>query len=90
MVVLLSREPRQVEDDDEVDLPFVGSAVLQQPLQLRSVGGLGTLAFLPESLENFISLTTTVLFASTELRWQAQILSLLLRADADVSDGADH
>ena len=52
VVVLLPREARQVEDDDELDPAFVRAAELQQLLQLGAVGGLRALAFLAESRED--------------------------------------
>ena len=39
VIVLLPREPREVVHDHEVDLALLCSAVLQQVLQFRAVGG---------------------------------------------------
>jgi hypothetical protein len=52
MIVLLSCEPREVVDDDEVDLALVCAAVLQEILQLAAVGRLGALALLMEALKD--------------------------------------
>src|SRR5260370_38213178 len=90
MVVLLPGEPREVGHDDEVGFALVGAAVVQQLLQFGAVCGVRALAFLPEPLDDFVSLTPAVLLACAELRPQAQILGLLLRAHANVDDGADH
>ena len=51
-VVLLAREPRQVEHDDEVDPALVQAAVPEQPLELAAVRGLGALAFLVEAFKD--------------------------------------
>ena len=90
VVVLLAREPREVEDDDEVNLALVRPAVLQQSLQLTAVGGLCALAFFLEPFEDLVALPAAVLFARTKLRGQAEVLGLLLRADANVDHRADH
>ena len=74
MVVFFAREPREVEDNDEMDLALVRSAVLEKPLQLRTVGGLCALAFFPEPLENFVALSATVFFARAKLCRQAEVL----------------
>ena len=63
VIVLLSGEPRQVEDDDELEFAFIGAAELQQLLQLGAIGGLRALAFLAESREHVEALTLAVLFA---------------------------
>ena len=73
-----------------MNLALVRPAVLEEPLQLRAVGGLCALPFFPEPLENFVALSTAVLLARAKLRRQAQILGLLLRTHADVDDCADH
>jgi NAD(P)-dependent dehydrogenase (short-subunit alcohol dehydrogenase family) len=39
VVVFFAREPREVEDNDEMNLALVRPAVLEKPLQLRTVGG---------------------------------------------------
>ena len=49
MVVLVPREARQVEDDDELDGAFVRAAELQKLLEFGAIGGLRALAFLAES-----------------------------------------
>ena len=76
--------------DEEVDLALVRAAVLQQVLQLRPVGSLGTLALFLESFEDFVPFTLAVLLARTELRRQTEILRLFLRAHANVDYRADH
>ena len=90
MIVFLTREAREVVHDDEMDLPLVRPAVLQEVLQFAPVRRLGALALLMEALEDFESLASAVLFARTKLRGQAQILGLLLRAHAHVDHRADH
>jgi hypothetical protein len=62
VVVLLSRESRQVEDDHELDGALVLAAELQQLLELGAVGGFRALAFLAES-------------ASTLKPWRSQYSS---------------
>jgi hypothetical protein len=62
MIVLLSCEPREVVDDDEVDLALVCAAVLQEILQLAAVGRLGALALLMEALKDFKAVASAVLF----------------------------
>ena len=52
MVVLVSREARQVEHDHEVHAAFVQPAVREQVLKLAAIRGLGALAFLVEPFEN--------------------------------------
>ena len=73
VVVLFAREPRQVEDDDEMNFALVRPAVLEKPLQLRTVGGLCALPFFPEPLENFVTLPAAVLFARAKLCRQAEV-----------------
>lgn len=90
MVVLLAGEPREVVHDDEVDLALVGAAVLQQGLKLVAVRRLGTLAFFVEAFEDLVALPAAVLLAGTELRRQTEVLSLFLRADANLDHGTDH
>jgi hypothetical protein len=48
VIVLLARKAREVEDDDEVDLSLVRTAVLQQSLKLSAVSRLCTLALFPD------------------------------------------
>jgi hypothetical protein len=90
MVVLLPREAREVVHDDKVNLALVCAAVLQQRLELTAVRGLGALAFFVEAFEDLVALPTAVLLAGTELRRQAEVLGLLLRADANLNHRADH
>ena len=68
VVVLLPRESRQVEDDDELDLALVVATELQQLLQLGAIGGLRALAFLTESREHVETLTLAVFLAGLQLR----------------------
>jgi len=63
VVVLLTREPREVVHDHEMDLTLVRAAELQQLLQLGAVGGLGALALFLEPLEDFVAFALTVLLA---------------------------
>jgi hypothetical protein len=49
VVVFFAREPREVEDNDEMNLALVRPAVLEKPLQLRTVGGL---CALPSSVDS--------------------------------------
>jgi len=61
VVVLVSREARQVEHDHEVHAAFVQPAVREQVLKLAAIRGLGALAFLVEPFENFVALAAAVL-----------------------------
>src|SRR5215204_3719859 len=90
MVVLVAREARQVEDDHEMHAALVQTAVREQALELAAVRSLGTLALFVEAFENLITLAAAVLFARAELRWQTEVLGLLLCADAYVNHRADH
>ncbi len=90
MVVLVAREARQVEHDDEVDLALVGAAEREQLLQLGAVRGLRALALFLEAREDVEPFAAAVLLARSELRWQTQVLGLFLGADADVDDSAGH
>ena len=81
-----AREPCEVEDNNEVNLALVRPAVLEEPLQLRTVGRLCAFAFFPEPLENLVPLPAAVLLARTKLRGQAQILG----AFAGLSEVLDH
>ena len=63
---------------------FVQPAEREQVLKLAAVGGLRAFAFLVKPFEDFVSLAPAVLFAGAKLRRQAQVLGLLLRADANV------
>ena len=62
MVVLVSREARQVEDD-ELDGAFVRAAELQKRLQFCAIGRLGTLAFFAKSREHVEALSLAVFLA---------------------------
>jgi len=90
MVVLLAREAGQVEDDDKLHLALVKTAVLQELLELSSIGRLRALAFLPKARKHIKALPLAVLFTRLELRRQTQVFCLLLRADANVDDSSDH
>ena len=90
MVVLLARKARQVVNDHEVNLALVGSAVLQQRLELAAVRGLGALALFVKSFEDVIALPAAVLLARPELRGQTEVLGLFLRTDPYVDHRADH
>ena len=90
VVVLLSGKARQVEDHDELDLPLVSSAVLQQLLQLGPMCSLGAFALFPESFENLEALAATVVLARSKLCREAQILRLSWIRDTDVDDCTDH
>jgi hypothetical protein len=57
---------------------LVQPAVREQVLKLAAIRGLGALAFLVEPFEHFVSLAAAVLFAGAELRWQTEVLGLLL------------
>ena len=71
-----------------MDAALVQAAVCEQFLELAAIRGLRALAFLVEPFENFVALTAAVLLAGTKLRRQAQVLGLLLRADANVDHRA--
>src|SRR4029453_3029900 len=90
MVVLLAGEPREVVHNHEVNLALARPAVLQQILKLTAIRGLGALAFLVEPFEDLVALAAAILFARAQLRWQAEVLGLLPRADANVDHRADH
>ena len=90
MVVLVPREARQVEDDDELDGAFVRAAELQKLLEFSAIGGLRALPFLAESREDVEGLALAVVLAGLQLRRQTQVLGLLLGADAHVDYRADH
>jgi len=68
-----------------VHAALVQAAVREKVLELTAVRGLGALAFLVKPFEDFVALAVAVLFARAELRWQTEILGLLLRADAYVN-----
>ena len=86
----VAREARQVEHDDEVDAALVQTAVREQALKLAAVRRLRALAFLVKALEHIVALAAAVLLARAELCRQAEVLGLLLRADANVDHRADH
>jgi hypothetical protein len=90
VVVLVACESRQGEHDDEMHTALVQAAIHEQALELAAVRGLGTLALFVEAFENLAALTAAVLFARVELRWQTEVLGLLLRADANEDHRADH
>ena len=90
MVVLVAREPRQVEHDHEMDTALVQAAEREQLLKLAAVRRLRALAFFVEALEDLVALAAAVLLAGAKLCRQAEILGLLLRADANVDHRADH
>ena len=90
MVVLVAREARQVEHDHEMDAALVQPAVREQVLELAAVRGLRALAFLVEAFEDLVALAAAVFLAGAKLGRQAEILGLLLRADANVDHRADH
>jgi hypothetical protein len=62
-------------------LALMRAAVLEQPLELGTIGRLGALALLFEPFEDFPPLALAVLLARTELCRQTQVLDLLLRDD---------
>ena len=90
MVVLVPREARQVEHDHEMHAALVQPAEREQVLKLAAIRGLGALAFLVEPFEDLVALAAAVLLARAKLGRQAEILGLLLRADANVDHRADH
>ena len=90
MVVFVAREARQVKHDHEMDAALVQPTERQQVLKLAAVGRLGTFAFLVEPFEDFVALAAAVLLAGAKLGRQAEVLGLLLRADAYVDHRADH
>ena len=61
--IRFSREPREVEDNNEKNFALVCPAVLEEPLQQRTVGRLCAFAFFSEPLENLVPLLAAVLFA---------------------------
>jgi hypothetical protein len=73
----LARKARQVEHDDELDLAFVETAVLQELLQLGAIGSLRALALFAEALQHGKALARAVFIARLQLRWQTQVLGLL-------------
>ena len=90
VIVLVACEAGQVEHDHEVHAALVQSAECQQVLELAAIGGLGALAFLVEAFDDLVALAAAVFLAGAKLRRQAQILGLLLRADANIDHRADH
>ena len=66
------------------------AAVLQEILQLAAVSRLGALTVLMETRKDFKAVASAILFTSAQLCRQAQVLGLLLRADANVDHRADH
>ena len=90
VVVLVPREARQVEHDDEVHAALVQPTECEQILKLAAIRGLRALAFLVKAFEDLVALATAVLLAGTKLGRQAEVLGLLLRAHAHVDHRADH
>src|SRR5262249_5172365 len=78
------------EHDDKVDAALVQPAEREQVLELAAIRGLGALAFLVKAFEDLVALAAAVLFARAKLGRQAEILGLLLRADANVDHRAHH
>ena len=78
MVVLLPREARQIEDNDELHLALVRAAELQQLLQLGSISALRALAFLAESRDDLEALTLAILLAGLQLRRQTEVVCSLV------------
>ena len=80
MIVLLTGEPCQVEDDDELHSAFVAAAELQELLKLRPIDGLRTLAFLAESRKDFEALTLAIFLAglSCVVRLRFSVCSFVL------------
>jgi len=78
VVVLVPREARQVEDDDELDGALVLRAKLQQLLEFGAIGGLRALAFRAESRAYVEALALAVFLAGLQLRRQTEVLGLLL------------
>src|SRR5262245_51728183 len=69
--------------------PLFSRQEREQVLELAAICRLRALAFLVEPFEDFVSLAAAVLLAGSKLRRQAEILGLLLRADANVDHRAD-
>ena len=94
VVVLLSREPRQVENNDELDAAFVLAAELQELLQLGAIGGLRALAFLAETRDDLNALTLAVFLTALQLpaRWSGSPSSMrrLAAFQKQFDDGARH
>lgn len=90
VIVLVPREARQIEDDEEVHFAFVSTAVSEHPLKLAPVGSLRAFAFFFEALEDLETFAAAVLFADPELSGQAEIFRLLFGTDADVDNRANH
>ncbi len=78
VVVLVPREPRQVEDDDEVNHALVRAAIREEALQLRAICRLRALALFLETFEDLKAFAAAVFLAGPELGRQAEILRLLL------------
>src|SRR5688572_27460862 len=69
---------------------LVYAAEREEALKLAAVGRFRAFAFLVKAFEHLVTLAATVLLARVQLGWQAEILGLLLRADANVDHRADH
>src|SRR5262245_11462414 len=90
VIELLPRESGQVVNDDEVDLALLLTTERQQFEQLGAVGGLRTLAFFFETLEDLEAFATAIVFARAELSSQTEILRLARVRNANVDDCSDH
>lgn len=86
----ITREPAEVVDHHEVDLPLVLCAEGEQPLELSPLGRLGRLAFLDEHPDYFDHVALALLLARHLLDGQADVLCLLLREYPAVRDRACH
>ena len=90
MIVLVARKPRQIEHDDKVHAALVQPTECEQVLKLTAVRRLRALTFLVEAFEDPVALAAAILLAGAKLGRQAEILGLLLGADANVDHRADH
>ena len=88
VVVLVAREPRQVEHDEEVNFAFVAATVRKHSLELAPIGSLRAFAFFFEALEDLETFSAAVLFADSELCRQAEVFRLLFGTDADADNRA--
>jgi hypothetical protein len=59
----------------------------EQLLKLAAVRRLRALVFLVEAFENFVALSAAVLFTRAKLRWQTEVLGLLLRLPTEAFSG---
>ena len=67
VVVLVTRKPRQVVHDHEMDLALVRAAVFQQLLKFGTISRLRALAFFLEAFEYVEALTSAVFLAGFQL-----------------------